>query len=49
MRDNRLIQWVVQGLSVVAFILVLKLAVSYIPETAPSAAVALKKVLGGTY
>lgn len=49
MRDNRVIQWVIQGLSVVAFILVLKLAVSYIPDNAPAPAVALKKVLGGAY
>lgn len=49
MRDNRLLQWVIQGLSVVAFILLLKLAVSYVPDTAPAPAVALKKVLGGAY
>ena len=44
MRDNRLVQWAVGGLSVVAFILLLKLGASYLPDTGPAGAV--KKVLG---
>ena len=33
MRDNRLVQWVVSGLSVVAFIILLKFGAAHLPET----------------
>lgn len=44
MRDNRLVQWVIGGLSVVAFIILLKMGVSYLPDNGPLGAV--KKVVG---
>lgn len=44
MRDNRLVQWVIAGLSVVAFIILLKMGASYLPESGPLGAV--KHVVG---
>jgi hypothetical protein len=44
MRDNVVVQWIVLGLSVVAFILILKLGASYLPEGGVTGA--FKRVLG---
>lgn len=45
MRDNQFIQWIVQGLSVIAFIILAKLGVSYLPSAGPLGAV--KTVISG--
>jgi hypothetical protein len=45
MRDNVVVQWVVNGLAVVAFILLLKLGASYLPDSGIVGAA--KKVLTG--
>lgn len=44
MRDNPLVQWVIAGFSVVAFILLLKVGASYLPDNGVPGAI--KKVLG---
>lgn len=45
MRDNVIVQWLVSGISVVAFILLLKLGAGYMPDAGPIGAV--KHVLTG--
>ncbi len=45
MRDNVVFQWIISGLSVVAFIILFKMAVSYMPSSGPLGAI--KAVVAG--
>ncbi|HEX6799259.1 MAG TPA: hypothetical protein VF116_16235 [Ktedonobacterales bacterium] len=36
-RDHELVQWLIMGLSVVAFIVALKAGISYLPDKVPGA------------